>query len=32
MLEVGEKISGQIRRYLGITLATSILTGVASSL
>jgi predicted PurR-regulated permease PerM len=32
MLEVGEKISGQIRRYLGTTLATSILTGVASSL
>jgi len=32
ILEVGEKISGQIRRYLGTTLATSILTGVASSL
>jgi AI-2 transport protein TqsA len=32
MLEVGEEISGQIRRYLGTTLATSILTGVASSL
>jgi AI-2 transport protein TqsA len=32
MLEVGEKISGQIRRYPGTTLATSILTGVASSL
>ncbi|MGP7796696.1 AI-2E family transporter [Sphingomonas sp. CLY1604] len=32
MLSVGEEISGQIRRYLGTTLATSILTGVASSL
>jgi len=32
MLEVGEEIFGQIRRYLGTTLATSILTGVASSL
>jgi AI-2 transport protein TqsA len=32
MLEVGEEISGQVRRYLGTTLATSILTGVASAL
>lgn len=31
MLEVGERISGQVRRYLGTTLATSILTGVASA-
>lgn len=31
MLEVGEDISHQIRRYLGTTLATSILTGVASA-
>lgn len=31
MLDVGEEISGQIRRYLGTTLATSILTGVASA-
>jgi AI-2 transport protein TqsA len=32
MLKVGEEISGQIRRYLGTMLATSILAGVASSL
>ncbi|MDP1026848.1 AI-2E family transporter [Sphingomonas sp. KR1UV-12] len=32
MLDVAEAISGQIRRYLGTTLATSILTGVASAL
>ncbi|WP_347091167.1 AI-2E family transporter [Sphingomonas parapaucimobilis] len=32
MLEVSEEISGQVRRYLGTTLATSILTGVASAL
>jgi AI-2 transport protein TqsA len=32
MLDVGEEISGQIRRYLGTTLATSILTGIASAL
>ena len=32
MLDVTEAISGQIRRYLGTTLATSILTGVASAL
>lgn len=32
MLEVGEEISSQVRRYLGTTLATSILTGVASAL
>ena len=31
MLDVGEEISEQIRRYLGTTLATSILTGVASA-
>lgn len=32
MLDVGENISAQVRRYLGTTLATSILTGVASAL
>lgn len=32
MLDVGEEVSGQIRRYLGTTLATSVLTGVASAL
>jgi predicted PurR-regulated permease PerM len=32
MLDVGEEISSQVRRYLGTTLATSILTGVASAL
>lgn len=32
MLEVAEAISGQVRRYLGTTLATSVLTGVASAL
>lgn len=32
MLAAGEDISAQVRRYLGTTLATSILTGVASAL
>ena len=32
LLTVGEDISAQVRRYLGTTLATSILTGIASAL
>ena len=32
MLDVAEAISRQVRRYLGTTLATSVLTGIASAL